>query len=664
MNDKELRKKRLPGDKKEKSERVEPRICAEKSKDDHMRLKKIEVKDILPVKSFCVDDLSDIVVIAGPNGVGKTRLINGLLGFFQKPRTNPNIHLIVQATSDEERTDWGKEVLDTAIPEEVGKLKATLQKNKWRTKWRSSIINFESDRTIQKIAPYEFSWTIPDPDEEEIGWSTTFGGLKSRFRDTLHSIFRKVHSRRDRIASRAEKLMKEGKKVMDLDYPDPLEPFKDAFSQLLSPKKLLHADPKRQQLNYEYEGQKFPMTTLSSGEGEVVNIVFDFILRHPSDNIVMFDEPELHLHPELSYKLLQTLSTIGKNNQFIFCTHSPDIITASLDNSVVFIAPSTEQSTNQAFTVEEDDETNKALKMLGQSIGIISLGKKIVLVEGANSSLDKQVYGAILKNRFPNLVLVPSGGKDIIRSFASIYNHVLERTIWGVEFFMLCDQDVILPSKRITELEAEAKGRLKILKRYHLENYFLDEAILARIFSQMVPTESWLASARCIREKLKEIAHSMISYSTALTVSAYLRNEVGNLTAMPKGCDNKEKDELAGLIKGLSDSEAKRINRILEETKVRQLTERIFDDLKKTLDEDTDDWKRLIPGRALLNQFARKAQMPVGRLKTLFLREAEQCHPNPFADVIDCFEHFDNFTSTEAVDDSLDIDLGSNEERG
>jgi AAA15 family ATPase/GTPase len=58
--------------------------------------------------------------------------------------------------------------------------------------------------------------------------------------------------------------------------------------------------------------KKFPIDTLSSGEKEVVNIVFDFILRNASDCIVMFDEPELHLHPELSYKLLQTLSSIGK----------------------------------------------------------------------------------------------------------------------------------------------------------------------------------------------------------------------------------------------------------------------------------------------------------------------------------------------------------------
>ena len=66
----------------------------------------------------------------------------------------------------------------------------------------------------------------------------------------------------------------------------------------------------------------------------LVNIVFDILLRRPSDSVVFFDEPELHLHPELSHKLLNTLGTVGERNQFVLSTHSPDIITAALDQSV------------------------------------------------------------------------------------------------------------------------------------------------------------------------------------------------------------------------------------------------------------------------------------------------------------------------------------------
>src|SRR5205823_1764116 len=154
-------------------------------------------------------------------------------------------------------------------------------------------------------------------------------------------------------------------------------------------------------------------------------------------------EPELHLHPELSYKLLQALSAQGSNNQFVFCTHSPDIISASLENSVAFITPKTPAIDNQAIVVHRDDATHHALKLLGQSIGIISLGKKLVLIEGEESSLDKQTYGSILKNRFPELVLVPVGGKSTIRSFNDISESVLNKTIWGVQFFMLCDRDAV-----------------------------------------------------------------------------------------------------------------------------------------------------------------------------------------------------------------------------
>ena len=36
-----------------------------------MKIKKITATDIPPIKNFMADDLKDLVVIAGPNGVGK-----------------------------------------------------------------------------------------------------------------------------------------------------------------------------------------------------------------------------------------------------------------------------------------------------------------------------------------------------------------------------------------------------------------------------------------------------------------------------------------------------------------------------------------------------------------------------------------------------------------
>lgn len=248
---------------------------------------------------------------------------------------------------------------------------------------------------------------------------------------------------------------------MALDFEDPLVPFKEVFAQLLAPKVLIDAEIKNQRLTYEYEGQVFGLETLSSGEKEVLNITFDVLLRSPSHCIVFFDEPELHLHPELSYRLLNTLRSIGTRNQFILCTHSPDIISATLDQSVIFIAPKKANGGNQAIVVKEDDQTNQALRLLGHSIGIVALGKKIVLIEGNSASLDKQLYGSILRSQFPSLVLVPSGGKQAITSFTAIMENVLEKSIWGVDFFMLCDRDAMPLTAEAVSIQAESKGKLR-----------------------------------------------------------------------------------------------------------------------------------------------------------------------------------------------------------
>lgn len=380
-----------------------------------MRLTSIKAQNVKPINIFDVSGLSDVVVLAGPNGVGKSRLIGSILDHLRR-LSGTEIALKLEATTPGEEKVWGKKVINTAIQADRTLLKKLLQQKQRRRRFQSSVLNFDSDRSIQKVQPYPFSFDAADPWEEQVAWELSWSTLRNRFQDTLHAIFRKIHSLDSDIARKAHELRRQGELKMDLDFQDPLGPFKEVFLQLLAPKVLLDADIRNQQLTYQYDGQTLGLDTLSSGEKEVLNITFDFLLRAPSHCVVFFDEPELHLHPELSYRLLNTLRSIGTRNQFILCTQSPDIISASLDQTVVFVAPKQAGSPNQAISVKEDDQTNQALRLLGHSIGIVALGKRIVLIEGTDASLDKQLYGSVLKSKYPSLVLVPSGGKQSIVS--------------------------------------------------------------------------------------------------------------------------------------------------------------------------------------------------------------------------------------------------------
>lgn len=606
-----------------------------------MRLTGIRASRIKPIEKFEVSDLSEVVVVAGPNGVGKSRLIASILQHLRN-LSNDGVSLTFEATTQIEERLWKKKTLDTSVPADVPLLRQLLHQNQKRRKFQSNILNFDSDRSIQKVNAYQFSWEAADPWDEQVSWDTTWSFLRNRFQDTIHAIFRKVHSLERDIAAKARDLQRQGQTNMVLDFEEPLAPFKEVFLQLLAPKVLLDADIKNQRLTYQYDGQVFGLDSLSSGEKEVLNITFDFLLRAPSHCIVFFDEPELHLHPELSYRLLNTLRSIGTRNQFVLCTHSPDIISASLDQSVVFVAPKNAAGDNQAVVVKEDDDTNQALRLLGHSVGIVALGKKIVLIEGTTTSLDKQLYGSILKAKFPSLVLVPSGGKQGISSFHSVVQTVLEKTLWGVDFFMLCDRDAIPWGSTSANVVTESKGRLRLLSKYHLENFFLDEQVLAKVFEHQEPEGSWLRTPAAIRQELRNLAQGLVSYTVALLVSREFRLRVGNVDLMPKGCNGKSETEISVLLVKMAVEERNRVVAGLEKNDVTGAVSKYFNELTGYLANDDPQWKDMIPGKPLLAQFASKAKIDSARLKNAYIHCADSFDPNPFKAIHDIMESFSN----------------------
>lgn len=89
----------------------------------------------------------------------------------------------------------------------------------------------------------------------------------------------------------------------------------------------------------------FDFNTLSSGFAAVLDIVLDIIVRMEKKTnksfdfnipgIVLVDEIETHLHIELQKAILELLTTIFPNIQFIMSTHSPFILN-SISNVVIY----------------------------------------------------------------------------------------------------------------------------------------------------------------------------------------------------------------------------------------------------------------------------------------------------------------------------------------
>lgn len=608
-----------------------------------MKIDSISVANYPPISRFEVRSLSDIVVLAGPNGVGKSRLLQALLQAFQslgRPSRTPSTQLTISSTCEEELLLWNKELLDTRDSADAQLLARVLQRTQKRGSWKSSAVYFDSTRQFTPIRPMTWNWAFPDPMEEAVGWNLLYSPFLNRYEDTIHSIYRLLGFHRQKIAARAIALQRDGATTMPLDFPDPLEKFGEAFSLLLSPKKLSDIDIADPKLEYEIEGQRLPIDTLSSGEKEVLAVTFDLILRNPSDSIVLFDEPELHLHPELSFRLLKTLQTIGSRNQFVLCTHSPDIITASIDHSVVLVSRNGVDG-NQGVLVRPGDENLLALRELGQSLGIISLGRKIVLIEGVQRSLDRDTYGSIIQGRFPSIVLAPSGSRQTIVSFSRVTEEVLSKTIWGVDFFMLADRDNSLTEGELRQLEKGANGRLRFLPRYHIENYFLDENVIAEAFKALVHEDSWLRDPLLIKARFKEIARPCIPISVNLWLGAQLRTHVGEIDVSAKRVEGMDEGEFTSAALVQLDLETKRIESTLDKSNLTELVHSRWRELEQSLVDAHDGWKLIFPGKIMLGKFCSAANINTGYFQSLYITTARRDAFRPFTDVTDIFRTFD-----------------------
>lgn len=604
-----------------------------------MKINSVLIKNQPPIKFFQVNDLSDFVVIGGPNGVGKTCLLKSIINKIHNVGSNPGVQLEFGATYEEEKVAWnGAETVSTL--KEGAQIQKLLHRRQKRGETVGGVLYFESTRQIKDIQKTGYELRIKDPFEEEIDWNTNSRPLESRFNDTVTSIFRKIRFHKQSLMDEFDERKARGEKFMPLDYPDPLEKFKSMFSVLFPGKVLGPLDDKDQKITFELAGSFLSIGSFSSGEKEIFQVVFDLLLRSPSDCIVLFDEPELHLHAEMLRRLTSALRQIGPRNQFIFCTHSAEMISSSINDTVVLITPPDGEN-NQAIVVRQDASTQAALKTLGHSVGVISLGKKIVLIEGESSSLDKLIYDEIGREYFSELTFVSAGGRRDLESFTRVAEIVLKKTIWGVEFFALCDGDTDASEEEMGRVVRETEGRLQRLPRYHIESYFLDQNVYARMFETMgYEAGDWRRNPEKIEEKFRELAREILPYTVSIYVSKEFRLRAGAISIKPKGCDKGTLDELMTLFAKAALLEKKRIEQELNEDIIRDYVKYEYERLSEVLEKGGDDWKRIFPSKQLLNLFAGKVDLKMEPLKRHYIKSSLQNKMDSFKEILDILATF------------------------
>jgi putative ATP-dependent endonuclease of the OLD family len=244
----------------------------------------------------------------------------------------------------------------------------------------------------------------------------------------------------------------------------------------------------------EMDVDQFLVDANGAGIREALRIVLDLELQHPE--LVLVEEPEVHLHPGLARVVANYLRERSSEIQMFITTHSTDFVDSiSFQNAYLVSKNETGKTTCQL--IEAEEEALRIPAEIGLRLSTVFMFDRLLFVEGPSDEAVLRLFAEKLRIDLTkcNLGFVHMGGVRNFAHFAadSTLDLLSRRRVlmWFVtDRDELQDQEV----KRMME-RIGARAKLRVLERRELENYLLSPDaiatfVTAKLMAAKKPTDS------------------------------------------------------------------------------------------------------------------------------------------------------------------------------
>ena len=258
--------------------------------------------------------------------------------------------------------------------------------------------------------------------------------------------------------------------------------------------KVEDAFKKHHSIRVEKEGVDRNETFLQHGHGVIRQALFNFLAFLKKANqgaikqyIILFEEPELYLHPKVAFKLRESLYDLADESpyQIICATHSPLMIDISKKHSSLVRVIKDENENTRTFQVgdnifQKNEERKQQVQMINRFNPHVCesfYADKVLVVEGDTETI---VFRDLLKRFHANeeIFVLNTGSKNNIPFFQEIL------TAFKIEHYAIHDTDARLNAagnvnsawtlnERIWEKIVEANNiKNGLARRYvHISNF-------------------------------------------------------------------------------------------------------------------------------------------------------------------------------------------------
>ena len=245
-----------------------------------------------------------------------------------------------------------------------------------------------------------------------------------------------------------------------------LDILQEVWERLLPLKKLhITADDIRVS-STSIESADYSASEMSDGERAVFYILGQ-VLSANEGSILIFDEPELHIHKSIISNLWDEIEKLRPDCSFLMITHDIEFAATRVAKKYVV----RNYYSDPAWDISEipDSELDEQTITL-----ILGSRKPILFVEGDKTSLDMETYRLC----YPEWTVIPKGScKDVIQAVSSLRKLNEDMPILNIKCAGIVDRDT-RDSSQIQELEGQC---IKVLPCSEIENIFSLSSIAHKV---------------------------------------------------------------------------------------------------------------------------------------------------------------------------------------
>ena len=585
-----------------------------------MRIQNLTIRNYKSLVEFQIEDAPDIVVLAGPNGTGKSSVLEAIV--LLKEGLGPYHGWTLSGDLVNTGAKFAEISASFRIyPEEITYLNEVHNITLDKDIMEGSIKVEKPNRIIQTTAPNELVQLLRSyrrKDFPHVGIFDFYNPYRFIMKKELKSIqvgeFTDPYERRRRVSfdpsekfavtkdylaqltmgdlqKALAKIRKEGVQIGIEDVHDSLKPVKNIFDSLLTPKKFVEIDFSSSPIKFIVETPQgvVDIDDLSSGEKEILFGYTELLKVYPENSIILFDEPDLHLNQEVERKIVPLLRSIGANNQYWIATHSFGIMDSVEYNELFRLE--NYSGRNQVTRAFSDEDRYETFRSVAGDVGIVTLGQRIVFLEGIQWT-DKYVLESFFEDFKGKVVFVPSGSVGEVMKISDSVLKLLQTSSRFNFYFAIRDRDFMNDAER--ESIMRTNERLYVWERYHIENYLLDFDAVYSVLSRNV-TPCPCSSAQNIEEKIIELLRS----ESPRFISKMVNYEVNKkLKEVHFDIGFEEIDEQAQRkIENLKN----RLLPILQTDSIQRIVAEKRKDFQRLL--ESGEWVKVLPGREILTRF-------------------------------------------------------------